>query len=380
MFRSSFTLIAVAAALLAPTTDALAIPQQTVTKAQGGGASRISVRCSSCASQPDSARREQAKLLMRIDSLRWEIENRRLSDVERERASTELNLTVRSLQRSLNESAMIPGAYPTPMARRVDVVNVPRGVFRTRGYLGVTFDGPSAELDEPGNYVIRFFKYPRIALVEPSSPAERAGVQQGDTLLALNSTDVVRNEISLSKLLVPDSTVVMRVRREGNTKDLKVIVAVTPDYLVRRREVPFAYGGGGGRVSAGPVTRAPVAPVPGDVRVYEVPVPQAAPVSPEPARIWIDYEGIAGARVETVTEGLAKALKVEQGVLVVRTRPGTVAYRSGLREGDVIIRAAGRPVTGVPMLRSLLAAGDGEEGVRVVIVREQKQKDVTLRW
>jgi hypothetical protein len=375
MSRIAFLLTATASTLLASPAHAV-IPQQT----GGSGGARVSARCSSCTAQQDSARRDRERLLFRIDSLRWEIENRRLTEVERERTATELNLTVRALQRSLNEQSgeVLVRRSPLPRPQPSIAIASTPGV-RTRGYLGVTFDGPSAEMEEPGSYTVRWFKYPRIALVEPSSPAERAGVAQGDTLVAFNGTDVVTNDISLTKLLVPDAKITMRVRRDGTSKDLTVVIAETPEYLRRRRETAYVYG------TVVPTPGVPPVPAPREVRVYPPDAVVAAPAAPgavagEPARIWIDYEGIAGARVETITEGLAKALKVEQGVLIVRARPGTPAYRSGLRDGDVVVRADGKNVTGVPMLRNVIMAGDGNDGVRVVILREQKQREVTLRW
>ena len=359
-----------AAAYSAEPTLAPLAPQQT--GGTGGSATTVRERCTNCRSRTEDRYRE--KLLLQIDSLRWTIENKRLSDDERRRTITDLNSAIRSLQQSLDESERgVAGvtveavtAAEAVGGNRVQIARIP---MRARGYLGVTFDGPSAEIARPGDYSVRFYKYPRIALVEPSSPAERAGVVQGDTLMSFNGTDVVENEISLSKLLVPDAKIVMRVRRDGNSKDLKVTVGEAPDYYVRRREVPVAAA----RVSVGgyePVRVQPALPAQ---------APQA-PQAPPTVYLWQDYEGIAGARVETVSEGLAKALDVEDGVLIVRARPGTPAYRSGLRDGDVIVRAGDQRVRTVPMLRNVLAASDGDEGVKLLIRRERKEKDVTLRW
>jgi serine protease Do len=96
--------------------------------------------------------------------------------------------------------------------------------------------------------------------------------------------------------------------------------------------------------------------------------------------VWVSNEGVAGARVETINEGLGKAIGVKQGVLVIRAQPGTPAYRSGLRDGDVVLSADGRQLVRVNDLRAIVARGDGEEGVKLVIVRERKRRDVTLRW
>jgi S1-C subfamily serine protease len=373
MSRHSTFLILAATTLLAAPARALvpASPQQTGS-GSAGGATSVRSSCANCRSRNEDRYRE--KLLLQIDSLRWQIENRRLTDDERRRAVSELNATIRALQQSLDESARGTAVTATvveipaqgALAPSVAIARMP---MRARGYLGVTFDGPSAEIQRPGDYSVRFYKYPRIALVEPSSPAERAGVLQGDTLMSFNGTDVVENEISLTKLLVPDAKVVVRVRREGNNKDLKVTIGEPPEYYVRRRQPTAVARGVPGLVE-----------VPAQVRVGAVapaaPSPEWGPVIP-----WVEQDGVGGARVETISEGLGKAIGVDEGVLVMRVRPGTIAAKAGLRDGDVIKRAAGQRIRTVADLRSVIASqGDGDEGVKLLILRERKERDVTLRW
>ena len=371
MFRNSILLTLAATALLSAPAHAITPPQTG-----SGSAGTVRERCSTCGTREE--RRSREKLLLQIDSLRWHIENRRMTEEERRRTVSELNATIRALQQSLDASAgsvsvsVVTGEGVSSSTATISPsVAVARIPMRARGYLGVTFDGPSAEISRPGEHAVRFYKYPRIALVEPSSPAERAGVLQGDTLMAFNGVDIVQNEISLTKLLVPDSKVVMRVRRDGNNKELKAIIGEAPDYYVRRQAPLAGERVGPARIAAVPLGAEPVRVTP-------------APPAPEAVQgyvvTWQDYEGVAGARVETVSEGLGKALGVDEGVLVVRVRPGTPAYRAGLRDGDVIIRAGDRRVGSVTALRNVISMGEGDEGVKLLIRRERKEKDVTLRW
>jgi hypothetical protein len=373
MSRTSIFLVLAATTLLSAPAQAVNPPASPLQTGSGssGGATTVRERCSSCRST--AADRYREKLLLQIDSLRWHIENKRLSDEDRRRTVSELNATIRALQQSLDESTRGGSVTVTVEAQSAgEAARAPLAIaripMRARGYLGVTFDGPSAEIARPGDYSVRFYKYPRIALVEPSSPAERAGVLQGDTLMALNGTDVVDNEISFSKLLVPETKIVMRVRREGSSKELKIVVGEPPEYWVSRREVPRQVDVGGIApvvVGASPVRTAQPAP----------------PAQPErPIILWQEYEGVGGARVETISEGLGKAIGVDEGVLVMRVRPGTPAARAGLRDGDVIKRAGGQKIRSVGELRGVISMGDPEEGVKLLILRERKEKDVTLRW
>lgn len=360
MYSRSLRFLILGAAFLAP---AAALAQQT-------GGVRARTKCVDC-SRDSTFRSRQERLLLRIDSLRWEIEHVRMSPKDRERLADEMTRTVIALEASLDQAARTNEtvvARVAPLPAQAFAFTVAR---RPSGYLGVTFDGqPAAEKYVNGEHFIRFLQYPKIALVEPSSPAERAGILAGDTLLALAGQDVLE-EISLTKVLVPSSRLQVRIRRDGDSKNVAVVVGETPDYYARR---------------ATPYPRAPsVAGVPGTAVVTPVPAvpsPVAAGQAGRPrfATTWVYSDGVAGAELKTISEGLGKALGASEGVLVISTEPGTPAFRSGLRDGDVILKAAGRSITNVAMLRNVVARGDGDEGVQLVILRERKQRELTLRW
>jgi len=130
-------------------------------------------------------------------------------------------------------------------------------------------------------------------------------------------------------------------------------------------------------------TPAPTPPT--RVRVYagDVPQPDVPPTPAAPramAMTWTMLDGVAGARLESVTEGLGRALGTQYGVLVLRSAPGTPAFDSGLRDGDVILKVNGDAVRSVRDLREAIQGVDGEDGVKLIVLREKKQRDVTLRW
>lgn len=118
----------------------------------------------------------------------------------------------------------------------------------------------------------------------------------------------------------------------------------------------------------------------GDLLPGRAPVAVTPPMPPMAgAQVWVVSDGMGGAKLESITEGLGKALGVAAGVLVLKVGPGTPAYQSGLRDGDVILRAAGQSVRNVRELRAA-AEGDREEGVKLVIQRDKRQRELTLRW
>ncbi len=368
--RWEFVAAFAALMLVAPAAAAWAIPQ-----AQSSGTRATTVRARSCRNCPaqEELRREREVLRMKLDSLRWEIDHRHLNEIERQLAAKELMKTLTALEAAMESSTrehamMAIEAEAAQAASRAMAVTVRTG--RVRGYIGVTFDGlwarpPGATQDN----IIRFYEYPRIALVDASSPAERAGVLVGDTLMALNGDDVREHEIAFGKLLIPNKRVTMRVRRDGSPRDLVVTVAEAPEFYVRRVSPP----------------RAPVASTapdaPGAVRVYGVqPGVRGGGAAPPVVLQWFG-DALAGARLETVSGGLARALDVREGVLVIRTVPGTATYESGLREGDNVTHVGRTKVRSVSELQRALTNDDERERERtLVIMRDRKERQITLRW
>ncbi|MCS7106709.1 MAG: trypsin-like peptidase domain-containing protein [Acidilobaceae archaeon] len=90
-----------------------------------------------------------------------------------------------------------------------------------------------------------------------------------------------------------------------------------------------------------------------------------------PVRAWI------GVYVAALTPELSSSLgvPVKEGVVIARVVPGTPAYRRGLREGDVIVRARGRQVKRVRDLREAVEDSAGEGCVKLEILRGQRKME-----
>jgi predicted metalloprotease with PDZ domain len=373
--RRSLFMLAMAALALIGTADRAESQARTTT-----------ARARSSASSRDTTRVRRERLLIRFDSLRNAFETERMSPADRQALAEEMHATIMALQESLDDVGIrIRSVDPERLARgeqlRGSTMVFSKRADPTRGYLGVSFDGPSVDDIRGSERIIRFLDYPRIALVEPSSPAERAGILQGDTLIELNGSDVRDRAISLTKLLVPQQRVRMRVRRDGSPMDFRVTVAEAPPYMVSRMApVPPM-------IAMTPMP-APMPTPPARVRVYASEAPQAVPAppsvaatpAPPVAMTWVMQDGIAGARLETITEGLGRALGTQYGVLVLRAAPGTPAFDSGLRDGDVILKVDGDAVRTVRDLREAIQGVDDDAGVKLIVLRDRKQREVTLRW
>ena len=252
------------------------------------------------------------------------------------------------------------------------------------GWIGIVVSGAPTQIRvENSEMFMRYLLYPQIVSVDPTSPAQRAGLAPGDTLMAYNGRDVRADEISMTRLLVPKSTVKVRVRRDGKVKDLPVVVADAPA-RIRERRLGEMRDVGGTWVPMPPVpARAPgaVAPLP---REFVPPVPRALPSTPVVAPLppVFTLSGVAGAQVVTLSEPMKRSLGLPSGVLVTTVPVGSPAAESGLEEGDVILRVGQEAVATVRDLRELVAraAVEGERSVTLELRRGKDRRTLTLRW
>ena len=338
-----------------------------------------------------------------VDSLTQLFGDDDLSGAERRRVGTSLDLAMAQFEALRARAALWsdqPGEMRTfvrvgPMSRdgAENASSLSRNIMRQagpRGWIGIVVYNAATEIRlERGEMFLRYLTYPRIMSVDPSSPAEKAGIVPNDTLLAYNGRDVRSSEISTTSLLKPGTKVMIRVRRDGRVREMPVTVAVAPQRIVQRRieemrdvQTPWSVAGVPespmfpGVPSAAPVAAGapPRAPRPA--------YPVVAPLPPMSSSFTFVTNGVAGAMMVTVSENLGRTLGVRSGVLITNAPVSSPAAESGLRDGDVLVRVDGEPVRNVNEVRALIGrAGDnGERSVQVDYVRERQARKTTLRW
>ena len=291
-------------------------------------------------------------------------------------------------------------ASPRKADRSVYIRRAPDGAFETRfgdrvamlphiaqgaplpGWIGIVVSGAPTQIRvENKEMFMRYLLYPQIVSVDPTSPAQRAGLAPGDTLMAYNGRDVRTDEISMTRLLVPKSTVKVRVRRDGKVKDLPVVVADVPARIRQRREDEMRPEQRWVEMPPVPPSPPGAFPPPARVNVPSTPREVGPVVAPFPP-VFSFSSGVAGAQFVTVSESMRRSLGLPSGVLVTTVPLGSPAAQSGLEEGDVILRVGQEPVATVRELRELVrrAAVDGERAVTVELRRGKDRRTITLRW
>ena len=173
--------------------------------------------------------------------------------------------------------------------------------------------------------------------VVPGSPAEQAGLQDGDVILAVNDIKM-RSGAALIRYISntsPGTTLTVRRWRDGQEADVSVQVGAPTN-----------------------------------------PATEEAGLPPDPsAALLADWRGL---RVSSRQGGDADEGQTADGVLVVEVQPNSPAALSGLRRGDVIIAINKQPVTSIAEYRTAVAAVTGSSLVRTergfFIVEEQETR------
>jgi S1-C subfamily serine protease len=252
-----------------------------------------------------------------------------------------------------------------------------------------------------------------IRQVSPNSPAARAGVQGGDRILRVNGQAATRAGIEALQL-APGDTVRLRTRR-GRQEQNVAVVAAPRSSSITIRGVP----GGNGNVtvirvdslqalvhdqlrSADTIFRRLDRQIRSDSvrrRLERVIVSadsferfrllgraralgrdSIVVTGPESIIFNTGLRAVAGAEFTEVNPELGRYFGVSQGLLATRVSEATPAARSGLRSGDVITAAGGRPVRNVADLRTAVRQAGDSKQVRLSIMRQSAKQELNLRW
>lgn len=276
----------------------------------------------------------------------------------------------------------------------------PTRVVAPRGWIGVSMNPEQTAEQERRSGV-------EIRQVSPNSPAARAGVRGGDRILRVNGQAATRTGIEALQL-APGDTVRLRTRR-GRQEQNVAVVAAPRSYSITIRGVP----GGNGNVtvirvdslqalvhdqlrSADTIFRRLDRQLRSDSvrRRLERVVVRAdslgrlramgrdsiVVIGPESIIFNAGLRAVAGAEFTEVNPELGRYFGVTQGLLATRVSEGTPAARSGLRSGDVITAAGGRPVRNVADLRTAVRQAGDSKQVRLSIMRQSAKQELNLRW
>ena len=207
-----------------------------------------------------------------------------------------------------------------------------------------------------------------VETVEPSGPADKAGIKSGDAIIEFDG-DRVRSVRQFQRLVsesAPDRAVAVALTRNGQ----RVTVNVTPDQTTGD---DFGF-----RLLDRPmVVRPAVPPVPAAPRA-----PRVTPTPPTPPAFdWFNDDraltiqtgrGRLGITSESINGQLADYFGVKEGALVKSVEDGSAAAKAGIKAGDVITSVNGSRVYDPSDVSRAFSRLDQGADFTVDVVRDRK--------
>ncbi|MGH8475171.1 MAG: DegQ family serine endoprotease [Methylococcales bacterium] len=223
-------------------------------------------------------------------------------------------------------------AIPIALAETIADQLVDKGEV-TRGYLGIVIQPLSADLAksfgvEPTQGIL-------IAQVTEGSPAEKAGLRQGDIITAfqgkpVNDVGGFRNQISL---IAPGSREELTIRRDGEEQTVAVAIGtLSKENLM--------------------------------------------------AQSSSDSSDDLGITVQTLTPQLGRQFNAKpgDGVVITELRPDSIAAAAGLEPGTVILQVNRRSVKSAAEFNQAIHQSDSQHRVLLLVRNGNVQRYVTLGW
>jgi len=221
-------------------------------------------------------------------------------------------------------------AVPIKMARSImeDLIN--KGSV-SRGWLGVGIQDIDSRLAKA--FGLKNTNGSLITNVFEDTPAEAAGLQKGDVVIALNGKSIrnmtqFRNQIAAARA---NATVDIQLIRKGNTKIIKVTLGERPEDPTIVQKKP-------------------------------------------------EEDSFLGITVEILTPEKSKQLGFEtsEGVLITKLEPDSAAAKAGLKIGILIVEVNRKTISNIEDFKEAMRNADLEEGVLFLIRTQQTSQYIIV--
>jgi serine protease Do len=217
-------------------------------------------------------------------------------------------------------------------------INIAKNVFQqlkekgkvVRGWLGIYMQSLSADMAKSLNLESKDGVI--ITEVIRDSPAERAGLKEGDVLIVFDGKKVedAHHLPSIVADISPGTEVKVSILRDGKEKSVEVKLGEMPE---------------------------------------------------EVASLKTDLIGDLGMAVQDITEEIAKHMEIEDpsGVIVSGVESGSPADDAGMRERDIIRQVNRKRIKNLQQFREILREGSSEESVLFLVERGQRRMYVVVK-
>lgn len=223
-------------------------------------------------------------------------------------------------------------AIPSNLVRAIANQLIEHGEV-TRGYLGIVIQQLTADLAE--SFGIESLPGVLVAEVSRNSPAEKAGLHQGDIIERFQGDPVkdvgsFRNRVALT---APGSQVDLTILRNGQRKTLQVTI---------------------GKLAQ-------------DKQKEEEAEQQAEDI---------------GLTVQTLTPQLAEQFELPagKGVVITEVRPGSIAAMAGIKPGTILLEVNRKEVKSAAEFQRAVKESKGDKQILLLVREDNMQRYLVLRW
>ena len=194
-----------------------------------------------------------------------------------------------------------------------------------------------------------------VTCVDPGSPADKAGLKQGDVVLEYNGERVEGGEqfIRLVRETPPGRAAKLTVWRNNASQTLTATIG--------QRQSPsmFQFDGNDFALAMPPIPEIPPMPA---IRLPDIP------------RAFMTWRSpMLGIETESLNTQLAEYFGVKEGVLVRSVTAKSAAEKAGFKAGDVIVKVDGENVSTPKEISSILQSSRSKKTLPVTVIRRQKE-------
>lgn len=204
----------------------------------------------------------------------------------------------------------------------------------TRSYLGVTMQEIDRNLAE--SYKLSKPEGSLVTRIEPSSPAEKAGLKVGDVILKFNGNAIATSGdlINMLNRTTPNQSIKLDVLRDDKIRSITAVLTTAPD------DTPSKNDSSSKSEKRGPVL---------------------------------------GVSIRNLSEREKSALEVNGGILIDDVTPGGLAAQSRIVAGDVITAINGKTIKNAEDFVQAVSELKVNTVVRIALLREGRPAIIGLR-
>ncbi len=249
------------------------------------------------------------------------------------------------------------------------------------GYLGIQMR--EVNRDNFAKFNLREVRGVAIEKVQENSPASAAGLLAGDVIVSVNGEEVTSSR-KLSRLIgeiAPDHQVKLVVSRNGGDQEITATIGQRPMSKWEKGDFAFTVPGQPGKIDLPDLKE--FKEFKGLPQMKELPqgeLPQiwTSPEGDSRAFAWRSGSGRQiGIGITPLTKQLADHFGVDGGILVNDVREGSPAFKVGIKAGDIIVDADGKPVkSDLDLIRIINGKKEGD--VQLTFVRDRNRQTIKV--